>query len=153
MGSSRRSSSGSPTSAAQMARRFFHPPDRVATGCASSSKPALPISTPTRASASWSSRPRTATPCTRTEPTVAPAATTGSWATCPILSRFRDERVPEDGTSSPDRIFRSVDFPDPLGPTTPMWSPSKMPKESPSNKGAAPKAFETSWQERSSSGM
>ena len=39
---------------------------------------------------------------------------------------------------SPPGSWRSVDLPDPLGPTRPAWSPSKSPNDSPSNRLRAP---------------
>ena len=43
-------------------------------------------------------------------------------------------------------------MPEPFGPTSPTWSPSKMPNERPSKSGAAPKALVSSWPDSRSSG-
>ena len=42
----------------------------------------------------------------------------------------RTARVPRSGGSIPARILRSVDLPEPLGPTRPTWSPSRRPNDS-----------------------
>src|SRR5687767_2781527 len=70
-----------------------------------------------------------------------------------MRSRLRTERVPEDGGSRPASIFNKVDLPDPFGPTRPMWSPSKIPKDRPSKSGAAPNALARSCAERRRSAM
>src|SRR5947199_6593292 len=61
---------------------------------------------------------------------------------------LRSEREPASGSSSPARIFKSVDLPEPLGPTSPTRSPSKRPNVRFSNSGRAPNCFDTDSQER-----
>src|SRR5689334_774068 len=49
------------------------------------------------------------------------------------------------GTSVPARIRRSVDFPDPFGPISPMRSRSDTVNETSRKSGCAPKDFEISF--------
>jgi len=58
-----------------------------------------------------------------------------------LIDLARAARVPVLGSSRPARIRSSVVFPEPFGPTRPMWSPSNTPKERPSNNGAEPNDF------------
>src|SRR5687768_59 len=111
------------------------------------------MATAIRPSRSWTSAPASPAASCSTLPTVASGANTGSWGTYPMRSLLRTDRVLADGGSRPASIFNNVDLPDPLGPTRPMWSPSKMPNDSPSNRGAAPNALARSWPERRRSGM
>ncbi len=59
---------------------------------------------------------------------------------CNHVGRTRPctEREPRSGVSRPARISRRVDFPEPFGPTRQARSPSKMPKDRPSNRGRVP---------------
>ena len=54
--------------------------------------------------------------------------------------------------SMPARMLRKVDLPEPFGPMSPTWSPSKRPKESPSNSGWAPKPLVRDSQVRRTAG-
>src|SRR5215469_11412321 len=49
------------------------------------------------------------------------------------------------GCSVPARIRSSVDFPEPLGPISPIRSASETVKETSSKSGFAPNAFEILW--------
>src|SRR5581483_3573862 len=55
----------------------------------------------------------------------------------------RSEREPAYGGMRPARIFSSVDFPEPLGPTRPAWSPSNHPSVRSSKSDRAPYALLT----------
>ena len=129
VGSSSSSSSGSRTSSRAMASRFFHPPDSFATAASSSSKPDLPSTIAMRPSISYGSIGSPARAPSSTCRTVTSDGNVGSCSTNPKRSRLRTERVPADGSSRPARIRSSVDLPDPLGPMSPMWSPSKIPND------------------------
>src|SRR5687767_8155986 len=50
----------------------------------------------------------------------------------------RTDRLPVSGVVTPARILRRVDFPEPLGPTRPAWSPSNSPNDRPSKSDRAP---------------
>ncbi len=100
------------------------------------SRPARPRARAIRRGRSSSSAPARAAAITSS--TVPPEGNTGSWGTYPMRTPPRTERVPRSGTSIPARILRSVDLPDPLGPTRPAWSPSKSPNDSPSKRTRAP---------------
>src|SRR5579859_2250976 len=59
--------------------------------------------------------------------------------------RFRTAISPSSVSTLPARIRISVDLPEPLGPISPMRSPSETVKETSWNSGVAPKAFEIPW--------
>src|SRR5665213_2788375 len=61
-----------------------------------------------------------------------------------VTSRSPIQISPEVTSSSPAIILRSVDLPQPDGPTMTRNSPSKMSRETPSTAVTAPKDFVTS---------
>ena len=58
-----------------------------------------------------------------------------------VTSSPRNATVPSDGRSAPERTFRSVVLPAPLGPTMPTASPAPTAKSTPSRTTSAPKRF------------
>ena len=58
---------------------------------------------------------------------------------CGLVTFTPSTRIsPDDGASSPEIIFRSVDLPQPDGPTTTKNSPSSMWKSSGRSDGTSP---------------
>src|SRR5580658_4366246 len=60
-----------------------------------------------------------------------------------MRARLREETSPASVSSSPARTFNNVDLPAPFGPIKPIRSPSETVNEISSNRGTAPKRFDT----------
>src|SRR6202040_431610 len=80
-----------------------------------------------------------------TDRTVVPDSKRESCSTQARRVRLRNDTSPLSAFTSPARILRRVDLPDPFGPIRPMRSPSEMVKETFWKRGFAPKAFVISW--------
>ena len=105
------------------------------------SKPARPRVSAKRAPRSVPETPPRSAALSMTERTVAPASNRESCSTQASRVRFRNDTSPLSASTSPARIRRRVDLPDPFGPIRPMRSPSEMVNETFWKSGFAPKAF------------
>ena len=147
VGSSRSSSSGSRASSRAMARRFFQPPESVDTAALASAKPALPITTAMRPSASWSSRWRAGrAPPQHLPHAWRPARTTGPGHVAEAQPPAHGARARCRAAPGPARIFRSVDLPEPFGPDEPDAVALEDAEGEPLEEGRAPNALPRSWQ-------
>ena len=141
VGSSSSRMSGCCTRASTIARRFCQPPDNSVACASRSSKPARPRVSAKRAPRSVPETPQRSRALSITERTVAPGWNRESCSTQARRVRFRNDTSPLSGATSPARIRRRVDLPDPFGPIRPMRSPSEMVNETFWKSGFAPKAF------------
>jgi hypothetical protein len=67
----------------------------------------------------------TPTPSSTLPSTVLSSFSAGSWASSPTEYPGASIASPLDGWSSPAMIFRTLDFPAPFGPTTPILAPGR----------------------------
>ena len=126
VGSSRKTTSQSPTSRAARPTRRRWPPERLATCvCHGTSASRPPMTSRTRASPAHTC---SSMPPTTASATVMPGSTTSAWSSMPMRMPRRRVTRPASGSSRPASSFSSVDLPSPLRPTTPMRSPSSMPR-------------------------
>src|SRR5882762_11329920 len=80
-----------------------------------------------------------------TERTVSFGANSETWMTELRRARLRRATSPVSGLTRPARISISVDLPEPLGPMSPMRSPSETVNEMFWNRGATPYLFDSPW--------
>ena len=143
MGSSNRRISGCWTKASAIARRFFQPPDSAAVAISKSSNPARPSVSAVRDARSVSGTPDFLSAASITDESVSPGANSEICETqlsrCPCGRPF----FPYRACTRPCKISRSVDLPEPLGPISPMRSPSETVNEIFWNSGAVPYRFES----------
>ena len=126
VGSSSMRTSHSPIKRAASPRRRRWPPESVPTRACQSRSPTRPAMT-SRILGSEAHSCSAASP-TSARPTVASASRASSCSSTPMRRPPRRVTRPSVGSSVPARIRKSDDFPPPFRPTTPILSPSPIPR-------------------------
>ena len=106
-----------------------------------SSNPARPRVSAKRPPRSVPETPLRSRALSITERTVAPEVNRESCSTLARRVRLRKDTSPLSAVTSPARIRSNVDLPEPLGPISPIRSPSEMVKETFWKSGFAPKVL------------